>query len=53
MFAWIAPVLALPAIVGVLLFRRLSPPVFRRIVLVLLGLSGATLIAGSAGAVFL
>lgn len=52
MFAWIAPVLALPAICGVLLFHKLSPPAFRRIVLVLLGLSGATLVAGSVGAVF-
>ncbi len=52
LFAWIAPVLALPAIAGVLLFRRLSPPVFRRVVLGLLGISGATLVAGSIGAVF-
>lgn len=52
LFAWIAPTLALPAIAGVMLFRRLSPPTFRRVVLGLLGLSGATLVAGSAGAVF-
>ncbi len=52
MFGRIVPALALPAVAGVLLFRRLSPTVFRRVVLVLLGLSGATLVAGSAGAVF-
>jgi len=52
LFAWIAPALALPAIAGVILFRRLSAPSFRRVVLGLLAISGATLVAGSAGAVF-
>lgn len=52
MFASTAPALALPAVAGVLVFRRLSPPAFRRVVLILLAISGATLITGSVGAVF-
>lgn len=52
MFAWIVPALAVPAILGVLLFRRLHVRAFRRIILVLLSISGVALIAGSAGHVF-
>lgn len=47
MFAWITPALAIPAIVGVLLFRRLDAMTFRRLILALLLISGATLIWGS------
>lgn len=52
MFAWIAPVLAIPAVLGVLLFQRLNARAFRRLILVLLMLSGIALVAGSAGEVF-
>ena len=49
MFAWIAPALSLPAIAGVLLFRRLNALAFRRMILCLLLLSGVSLVFGSAG----
>lgn len=52
MFAWIAPALAIPAVLGVLLFQRLNARAFRRLILVLLMLSGIALVAGSAGEVF-
>lgn len=49
MFAWIAPALIIPAIAGVLLFRRLNALTFRRVILVLLLLSGVSLVGGSIG----
>lgn len=47
MFAWIAPALSVPAVLGVLLFRRLNGAAFRRLILSLLLVSGATMIWGS------
>jgi uncharacterized membrane protein YfcA len=47
MFAWIAPALSIPAVLGVLLFRRLATRTFRRLILLLLLVSGLTLIWGS------
>lgn len=47
MFAWITPTLAIPAVLGVLLFRRLATRTFRRLILVLLLVSGLTLVWGS------
>ena len=47
MFAWITPALAIPAVLGVLLFRRLATRTFRRLILLLLLVSGATLVWGS------
>jgi len=52
MFAWITPALAVPAILGVLLFHRLDVRAFRRLILVLLSLSGMALVAGSARHMF-
>lgn len=52
MFAWITPALIIPAIIGVQLFHRLNQQSFRRMILVLLTLSGVALVAGSAGKVF-
>lgn len=49
MFGWIAPILALPAVAGVLLFRRLDAVTFRRVILVLLMTSGVSLVSGSLG----
>ena len=49
MFGWIAPALTLPAIAGVLLFRRLNAVTFRRIILLLLLASGVSLVSGSLG----
>lgn len=46
-FLLIAPAIVLPAIGGVLLFRRLTTQVFRRIVLIGLIASGVALLAGS------
>jgi uncharacterized membrane protein YfcA len=51
MFAVIAPALALPVVIGALLFRRLDQLAFRRIVLVLLFLSGVALTGSGLGAV--
>jgi len=51
MFALIAPALAIPAIIGVQVFRRLPTPAFRRLVLAFLFVSGIVLFAGSVGAV--
>jgi uncharacterized membrane protein YfcA len=51
-FGVIAPVLAIPALIGAMLFRRMNALAFRRLVLGLLFLSGVTLIASSAGAAF-
>ena len=46
----IAPALAVPVVLGALAFRRLNQQAFRRIVLVLLFLSGAALaLSGLAG----
>ena len=50
MFAWIAPALAIPAVLGVLLFRRLAARTFRRLILMLLLVSGLTLVWGSVAA---
>lgn len=47
MFGWITPALAIPAVLGVLLFRRLATKTFRRLILVLLFISGLTLVWGS------
>ena len=47
MFAWITPALAIPAVLGVLLFRRLATRTFRRLILLLLLVSGVTLVWGS------
>ena len=47
MFAWITPALAIPAVLGVLLFRRLNAVAFRRLILSLLLVSGVTLVWGS------
>lgn len=47
MFAWITPALVIPAILGVLLFRRLNALAFRRLILCLLLISGITLVWGS------
>jgi uncharacterized membrane protein YfcA len=47
MFAWIGPALAIPAVLGVLLFRRLATRTFRRLILLLLFASGLTLVWGS------
>lgn len=52
MFAWIAPTLAIPAVLGVLLFQRLHVRTFRRLILALLTLSGIALVVGSAGEIF-
>lgn len=52
LFAWITPALAVPAILGVLLFRRLNARAFRRLILSLLAISGVALVAGSAGRIF-
>jgi uncharacterized membrane protein YfcA len=50
MFAIIAPALAIPVLIGALVFRRLNQLAFRRIVLVLLFLSGVVLTGSSLGA---
>ena len=50
MFAWITPALAIPAVLGVLLFRRLAMRTFRRLILLLLLVSGLTLVWGSVAA---
>ena len=47
MFAWIAPALSAPAVLGVLMFRRLNGAAFRRLILSLLLISGVTMIWGS------
>lgn len=47
MFAWITPALIVPAIIGVQLFHRLDQRAFRRMILVLLTLSGIALVTGS------
>lgn len=47
LFAWIAPALAIPAVLGVLLFQRMATRTFRRLILVLLLVSGLTLVWGS------
>lgn len=47
MFAWITPAVAVPAALGVLLFRRLARQTFRRLILLLLLISGLTLVWGS------
>jgi uncharacterized membrane protein YfcA len=52
LFLLIAPAIVIPAVLGVLLFRRLSTLVFRRVVLVGLIASGVALLAGSAPALF-
>lgn len=47
MFIIIAPVLALPAVLGVMLFRRLHAVAFRRLILLLLVVSGLTMVTSS------
>lgn len=47
MFAWITPAVVVPAVLGVLLFRRLATQTFRRLILLLLLVSGLTLVWGS------
>jgi uncharacterized membrane protein YfcA len=49
LFAIIAPALAIPVLLGALVFRRLNQLAFRRIVLGLLFLSGAVLTVSSVG----
>jgi uncharacterized membrane protein YfcA len=50
LFAIIAPALAIPVVLGAMLFRRLNQQAFRRIVLVLLFLSGVALTASGISA---
>ena len=52
LFAIITPALAVPVILGALVFRRLDQKAFRRIVLALLFVSGVVLTSSSVGAVF-
>lgn len=52
MFAWIFPALAIPALLGVLVFNRLNARTFRLVILSLLILSGVALVSGSFGKVF-
>jgi uncharacterized membrane protein YfcA len=52
MFAWITPALVLPAIAGVMLFKRLSQIGFRRLILALLLVSGVSLVWGNWGSIF-
>jgi hypothetical protein len=47
MFAVVAPAMVLPALLGVRLYRRASPAVFRRLVLGLLTASGLAMLAAS------
>lgn len=47
MFVLIAPAIVLPAIIGVLMFRRMATQSFRRLILSFLFLSGLALVAGS------
>jgi len=49
MFWLIAPAIAIPAVLGVQIFRRMPTPAFRRTVLAFLFLSGLVLVAGSVG----
>lgn len=51
LFAVIAPALAIPVVLGTLVFRRLNQQAFRRIVLALLFFSGVALTSSSVGAV--
>jgi uncharacterized membrane protein YfcA len=51
-FAWIAPVLVIPALIGAMLFRRMNAARFRQLVLGLLFLSGLVLTASGATALF-
>lgn len=52
LFAIITPALALPVILGALVFRRLDQKAFRRIVLALLFVSGVVLTSSSVGTAF-
>jgi uncharacterized membrane protein YfcA len=47
MFGWITPALVIPAVLGVLVFRRLATRTFRRLILLLLLISGVTLVWGA------
>jgi uncharacterized membrane protein YfcA len=49
-FAWIAPTLVIPALIGAMLFRRMNAAAFRRLVLGLLFLSGLVLAGSGASA---
>ncbi|MBI1359407.1 MAG: TSUP family transporter [Alphaproteobacteria bacterium] len=52
MFAIIAPALAIPVVLGTLVFRRLDQRAFRRVVLAMLFLSGVALVGSRAAALF-
>ena len=47
LFAVVAPAMVVPTLIGVRLYARLSATGFRRLILVLLGLSGVVLLAAS------
>ncbi|MEP7209754.1 MAG: sulfite exporter TauE/SafE family protein [Alphaproteobacteria bacterium] len=51
LFAVIAPALAIPVLLGTLVFKRLDQKAFRRLVLALLFVSGVVLTSSSVGAV--
>ena len=51
-FAWVAPALLIPVLLGARLYAGISPEAFRRIVLTLLALSGAALLVRSVPAVW-
>jgi uncharacterized protein len=51
LFAIIAPALAIPVLLGALMFRRLNQQAFRRIVLLLLFVSGVVLTSSSLGVI--
>jgi uncharacterized membrane protein YfcA len=48
MFALVAPAMVIPALLGTRLYKRISEAAFRRILLILLALSGLALIVASA-----
>jgi uncharacterized membrane protein YfcA len=52
MFAIITPALAIPVLLGTMIYRRLDQRAFRRVVLALLLVSGIVLVTSSAGKVF-
>jgi hypothetical protein len=52
LFVTVAPAMIIPTILGIRLYRRVSDATFRTIVLVLLSLSGVTLVAASAPTVW-
>jgi hypothetical protein len=50
-FAWVAPALLVPVLVGARVYALISPEAFRRVVLTLLALSGAALLVRAVPAV--